>query len=152
MDVNTLLTSDGDIEQLHNAVAHVQTTLQIASYDYAKAALSAANEALKAVQNAAPAGTIWPHIVEWQILSQKADRALNATMNATGMLLNSEETGDAVIDAMNMNTKIECVDAHVIQALLEGAQARAQLAMTCLPKGAKAGQRVDPSALTQKVQ
>lgn len=150
MDVNTLLTSDGDIKQLRGALINVKTTLQLAAHDYAKAALGAANEALKAVQKAAPAGAVWPHLAEYQSLSEKATEALAATMQATGMLLNAEETGDQEVDHMNLTAKVESVDAHVIHAMLEGAANRVSIALRGMPKDAKAGQRTNPSALFPK--
>lgn len=150
MDVNSLLTSDGDIKQLRNAIINVKATLQIAAMDYAKAALGAANEAVKAVQSAAPAGAVWPHLAEYQALSTKANEALAATMQATGMLLNSEETGDPSIDGLNLRIKLDSVDAHVVHALLEGASVRAQLASRGLPEDAKAGQRTNPKGMFSK--
>lgn len=150
MNVNSLLSSDGDIEQLRNAIINVQTVLQDAAHDYAKAALGAANEALKAVQSASPAGAVWPHLYECQTLSEKASEALAATMQATGMLLNSEETGDATIDHMNLVAKVDSVDAVVIHAMLEGAGARFNLAVNGLPEDAKAGQRTIPMAAQSK--
>ena len=128
----------------------MKTTLQLAAHDYAKAALGAASEAVKAVQNAAPAGAVWPHLAEYQSLSQKAENALAATMQATGMLLNAEETGDTVVDQMNLTAKVESVDAHVIHAMLEGAHNRVNLAMRGMPDNAKAGQRTNPKALMPK--
>ena len=150
MDVNTLLTSDGDIKQLRNVIINVQTTLQQAAHDYATAALGASNEALKAVQKDLPAGVVWPHLTDYQALSTKATDALAATMQATGMLLNAEETGDPTIDKMNLNAKIDAVDSHIISAMLEGAAMRVNMVMRCIPKDAKAGQRTDSSALKMK--
>ena len=129
----------------------MKTTLQLAAHDYAKAALGAANEAVKAVQSAAPAGAVWPHLAEYQSLSEKATNALAATMNATGMLLNAEETGDTEIDQINLNAKVESVDAHVIHAMLEGAAVRVNIALRGMPDNAKAGQRTNPKALQPKV-
>jgi hypothetical protein len=124
--------------------------LQIAAYDYAKGALSAANEAVKAVQSAAPAGAVWPHLAEYQSLAEKANCALGATMQATGMLLNAEETGDDIIDKLNLHAKVDSVDAHVVHAMLEGAATRVNLALRGLPQDAKAGQRTNPKALLPK--
>lgn len=150
MDVNSLLTSDGDIKALRNTVISMKTTLQMAAHDYAKAALGAANEALKCVQKAAPAGVVWPHIAEYQTLAGKANNALEATMSATQMLLNSEETGDPEIDYANAVAKAETIDAHVVQALLEGAAIRMNMTLRCIPEGASAGQRTNPKALKPK--
>ena len=147
VDVNSLLTSDGDIDQLHNVLINVKTTLQIAAHDYAKAALGAANEAVKCVQNAEPAGAVWPHLAEYQSLAQKAADALNVTLAATGMLLNSEETGILDIDKSNLYAKIDSVDTHVVSAMLEGATTRFNMAMRGMPLNAKAGQRTNPKAM-----
>jgi len=150
VDVNSLLTSDGDIKELRNTVINVKTTLQMAAHDYAKAALGAANEALKCVQGSAPAGVVWPHIAEYQSFANKANNALEATMAATAMLLNSEETGNPEIDHANAQAKAESIDAHVVQALLEGAAIRMNMTLRCIPKGASAGQRANPKALQPK--
>lgn len=150
MDVNSLLISDGDIKQLHKALLNVQATLQQAAHDYATAALGASNEALKAVQKSAPVGVVSPLLEEYQVLSGKATDALVATMQATGMLLNSEETGDPQIDKLVLEAKVESVDTHIISALLEGAAMRAGMVMRCMPKDAKAGQRTDSGSLNVK--
>lgn len=149
MDINAILTNnEEDVQIVRAALINVKVSLQTAAHDYAKAALGAANETLKCVQAAAPIATVWPHVVEYNELIEKAQNTLNVTTQATGMLLTAEETGDPEIDQMNAAVKVDAIDAPVIHAMIEGAVTRMNLALKGIPKGVNApGARCNPAAL-----
>lgn len=147
MDLSTLLSSDGNTEAVRMALINVKGALQSAAYDYAEAALGAANETLKSVQAADPCGAVWPHMFEYNRFSNKAQSAMQAATQATGLLLMAEETGNDDIDAMNRNAKVSSMDLHVVSSLIEGANTRMSLAMQGIPQNGAPGQRCNPEAL-----
>lgn len=144
MDINNLLIDSNKTEVVRQALLNVKAVLQSAAYDYAHAALRAANEVVKSVQAAAPAAAVWPHLNEFQEFSSKSRMALNATTQATGMLLMAEETGDPEIDSANQDAKISTIDVPTISSMLEGAATRINLAGPGIPQGGAPGARCNP--------
>jgi len=150
MDINAILTNtEEDVEQIRMALINVKGTLQVAAYDYAHAALSAANETLKCVQAASPCVAVWPHILEYRKFNQKAHATLEATAQAAGMLLMSEETGDDYLDDINADAKVASIEAHVVAAMLEGATLRMNITLQGVPQNGAPGQLCNPKALSQ---
>ena len=147
MDINTLLNDNGNVDAVRMALINTKGVLQTAARDYAEAALGAANEALKSVQAADPCGAVWPHIVEYQRFTGKAQDAMQAASQACGLLLTAEETGDDHIDAMNRDAKVSSMEIHVVSAMIEGANTRMNLAMQGIPPNGAPGQRCNPAAL-----
>lgn len=147
MDINNLLIDTNQTEAVRQALLNVKGVLQNAAYDYAHAALGAANEVVKSVQAAAPAAAVWPHLHEFQKFSAKSRIALNATTQATGMLLMAEETGDTEIDSANQDAKISAIDVPTISSMLEGAATRINLASPGIPQSGAPGERCNPKVL-----
>jgi len=148
MDINTILgSSEKDVAAIRMTLINVKATLQVAAYDYARAALGAADETLKSVHAAHPCGAVWPHIVEYNQFVKKATDTLQATSQATGLLLVAEETGTDSIDKMNADAKVDSIDVSVISSLLEGAMIRMELALRGVPENGAPGQRCNPSKL-----
>jgi len=150
MNINDILTdAEEDVEQICMALTNVRSVLQDAAYDYAHAALSAANETVKCVQNAAPCVAVWPHIAEYQKYIKKAYSTLEATTQATGMLLMAEETGDDFIDELNSDAKVASIEVHVVSSMIEGANLRINLALQGVPQNGAPGQRCNPKVFEQ---
>jgi len=147
MDLNALLPGEENTEAVRMALINVKGALQEAAYDYAEAALGAANETLKSVQAADPCGAVWPHMVEYNRFTTKAHQALGAAQQATGLLLMAEETGDDHIDSMNRDAKVSSMDIHVVSSLIEGANTRMSAAMQGIPQNGAPGERCNPQAL-----
>ena len=92
MDIKALLPDEEQTVAVQNALINVVTQLREASYDYAEAALGSANETLKLVQAAEPCCSVWPHVVNYKKFSKKSAHTMQAAVQATGILLMSEET------------------------------------------------------------
>lgn len=148
MSIIDIVADDGNVEALRMALINIKSTLQDASYDYSRIALEAANETLKAVHSADPCGTVWPRMRDFQKYSQKAQAAMNATTQVTGMLLMVEETGNEDIDDMNQDVKVTSMELHVAASMLEGAHTRMNHAMPGIPNNGVSGERCNPKALT----
>lgn len=146
MNINDLFINDGNSEALRHAMLNVKGVLQMVAHDYARAALDASNETLNAVHAAAPCAAVWPHMLDYQKYTQRAQQAMTAATQATGMLLMAEETGDDEIDDINRDVKVTSMDFHVAASLLEGANARMTLAMQGVPNNGAPGQRCNPEA------
>lgn len=144
MDLTSILSDDGDVNAVRMALISSKAVLQEAARDYAEAALGAANETLKSVQSARPCGAVWPHMVEYQQLSQKARKAMETATQATGLLLKAEETGSDYIDAQNRDAKVSSMELHIVAALLEGAHKRMEIALNGIPQNGAPGELCTP--------
>jgi hypothetical protein len=152
MNINNILNDVGDTEDVRQSLLHVKLVLQTAAYDYAHAALEAANEVVKSVQAAAPAVAVWSQLHEFQKFSNKSHAALQATTQATGMLLMAEETGDDQVDSLNQEAKISSIDVPTISSMLEGAAMRINIAIPGIPQSGAPGERCNPTVLNQQNQ
>lgn len=148
MGITDLLSDDGNTEGVRMALINVKGVLQDAAQDYARAALESANETLKCVQAADPCAVVWPHMYEYQQYTKKAYDAMNATTQATGMLLMAEQTGDDDIDGVNQDAKVTSMELHGAASMIEGANTRMTHAMKGVPNSGAPGQRCNPQALT----
>jgi hypothetical protein len=145
--VANILDDEGDVHNVRMAMIRIKATLNVASYDYAHAALGAAQEAYTAARSAAPCSQVWRHMIESQTLLKKSGDALQACLSATAMLLNAEETGDDYIDGVNAEVKVETIEQHVISAMMEGANSRLKMTQAMLPDHPAPGARCQPEKL-----
>lgn len=146
MNINDMLSDNGNTQAVRHALLQVQHVLHGVTQDYARAALDAANETLSAVHAASPCAAVWPHMLDYQTYVAKAQEAMTATTQATGMLLMAEETGDEDIDDINREVKVSAMDFHVAASMLEGASTRMTLALQGIPSKGAPGQRCNPEA------
>lgn len=139
-----MMHDEGEVDAVRASLSRIKSILNIAAYDYAKASLSAAQEALESSLAAAPCASVWAHISEYQRLSNKAQEAIDTCTTAIALLLKSEETGDLDIDRINASVKLDTMERHVIASLLEGASNRAQIALQTMPENPSPGARCIP--------
>ena len=126
------------------ALTRIKATLNVAAYDYAHAAVGAAQVAYTAASDAEPCVVVWRSIVEAQHLMQKSNDALAVCLSATNLLLNAERVEEEEINHINAQVKADTIEQHVIASMLEGATARLELTKRMFPENPAPGARCIP--------
>lgn len=147
MKIENILDDEGSVYNVRMALVHIKATLNVASYDYAHAALGAAQEAYTAARSASPCVQVWRHMIESQNFLKKSGDALQMCLSTTAMLLQAEETGDDYIDGVNAEIKVETIEQHVIASMMEGANARLNMTKAMMPDNPAPGARCQPEKL-----
>lgn len=143
-ELQNLLHDNGDVDVVRASLVRIKASLNTASYDYAHAALGAAQEACESALASAPCSAVWQHIFEYQKFAKKSQDTIDVCTTSIAMLLEVEETGDPGIDRINAGVKIDSMEKHVIASLLEGANSRVQVAVAAMPDNPAPGARCDP--------
>ena len=148
MDLQNLLSHDGDVNNVRAVLSKAQVSLKMASYEFAKASLCAANEAYLTASNAKSRTVVWNHLIEAQMFMNKTQESFESCIGITGMILTLEESGDDDTDNDNATVKAGNLEQPLIFSLIEGAAKRMQLAQVMLPDSNAPGAKCDPTKLT----
>lgn len=148
IQLKNLVHDNGDVDVVRASLIGIKVALNTASYDYAHAALDAAQEACEAALAEAPCVIVWQHISEYQKYTKKAQESWDACTTSIAMLLEVEETGNPEIDRINASVKLNSLEKPVIDSLLEGANSRIQVAVKTMPENPAPGAMCDPKRLS----